>query len=269
MEPKKRILILGSNGMAGHMIHNYLNENSDWEIMSWGKEEFEIKEKNNWKDKIKDFNRFKKIDYIINCIACLTKSSNKNPPMAIKINSLFPHELAELCTELGIKIIHISTDAWKDSDVYGRSKRAGELECSEHLTIRASIIGPELKEEGVGLFHWFMTQEGKVNGFNNHFWDGVTTLELAKTMFNILKTNKDISGIQDFRIKGSVNKFELLKYISETFNKNILIEPKETETVDRTNNNPDIICSIPLSDQIRELKDWMEKHPKLYTQYGF
>ena len=45
---EKRILILGSNGMAGHMIHNYLKENGDWEIIPWGKEEFEIKEKNNW-----------------------------------------------------------------------------------------------------------------------------------------------------------------------------------------------------------------------------
>ena len=262
-----KILILGSKGMAGHIISKYLRENTDWDITDSDRRTLEIKDDSDWKGRIKDLHSEKKFDFVINCIGVLKPDAIKNPILAIKINSLFPHELAELCTSLGIKVIHISTDCWNDLDIYGRSKRAGELDYPNHLTLRTSIIGPELKSTGSGLFHWFMFQEGEVNGFTKHYWDGVTTLELAKNIFSIIKNNPESNQIIEFRTKNKVNKFELVTYIKETFNKDIVINPKETDTVDKTNDNPDSVSEKTLKTQIEELKEWMINHRPLYNQY--
>jgi len=260
-----RILIIGAEGMAGHMISSYLKENTNWEIIPWGRNEFEIKEDNKWKEKITELNSNKQIDYIINCIGILKTAANSNPILAIRINSLFPHELAKLSTETKIKVIHISTDCWKDEDTYGRSKRAGELNYPNHLTIRTSIIGPELKSKGSGLFHWFMTQKKEVDGFINHYWDGVTTLELVKIILVLIKQQK--TNILEFRSKSKISKFELLDCINKIFKRDIKLIEKETEMVDKTNKLADILCDVSLDQQIKELKDWMVKHKEIYPQY--
>ncbi|MDP3992358.1 MAG: sugar nucleotide-binding protein [Nanoarchaeota archaeon] len=262
-----RVLILGSKGMAGHITAEFLKENTNWEILSFDRTNFEVDDTKSWKDKIINTNSEKKIDYIINFIGVLKPQAVKNPILAVKINSLFPHELAEICTPFKIKVVHITTDCWNDLDIYGRSKRAGELNYPEHLTIRTSIIGPELKSDGSGLFHWFMGQKGETNGFTKHYWDGVTTLELAKNILKILKNNPDMNHTIDLRTRDNVSKFELINYIKEIFNKDITISPKDTEVVDKTNSSPDISCETPLKEQIRELNSWMISHKSLYRQY--
>ncbi len=262
-----RVLILGAKGMAGHIATEFLKENTNFEIIPLDRSNFEVEDSKNWKEKIINLNSENQIDQIINFIGILKPQAMKDPILAIKINSLFPHELAALCTNLNIKLIHISTDCWTDLDIYGRSKRAGELNYPEHLTIRTSIIGPELKSDGSGLFHWFMSQEGEANGFVNHYWDGVTTLELAKRIKLILEKHLELNNTLDLRTKQKVNKFELLNNIKDAFNKEIIINWKETETIDKTNNNPDMICEESLRFQLIELKEWMINHKEFYKQY--
>jgi dTDP-4-dehydrorhamnose reductase len=262
-----RILLLGAKGMAGHVANEFLKENTSWEIIPLDRSNFEVEDSKNWKDKIIQLNHENQIDHIINFVGILKPQAVKNPILAIKINSLFPHELANLCLNLKIKLIHISTDCWTDLDIYGRSKRAGELNYPEHLTIRTSIIGPELKSDGSGLFHWFMNQKGEANGFVNHYWDGITTLELAKRIKHILESSPELNSTLDLRTKQKVSKFELLNNINEVFDKGTRINRIETEVVDKTNNNPELACELSLKEQLMELREWMINHKHLYNQY--
>ncbi len=260
-----RVIILGAKGMAGHMISLYFKENSDWEIIPLSRDEFNVEK--DWESALLKLNIQKKVDCIINAIGVLKNDSNSNPIRAIKVNSLFPHELAKFCTLQKIKLIHLSTDCWNDLDVYGRSKRAGELNYPEHLTLRTSIIGPELKN-GSGLFNWFMMQNEKVKGFTKHYWDGVTTLELAIKIHEILSKNLPLSNIQNFRTEKKISKFELLKHIKEIFGKQVKIESVNTEVVDKTCNNAEISCQKTLLAQIKELKTWMIGHKQDYSIYS-
>src|SRR5699024_1115052 len=105
------------------------------------------------------------------------------------------------------KIIHMSTDCvfsgkignYKEDSLrdgetfYDRSKALGELDNQKDLTFRNSIIGPDINENGIGLFNWFMKQEGSINGYSKAIWTGVTTLTLAKAMDSALK--EDLVGI--------------------------------------------------------------------------
>jgi len=261
----KKLLILGSKGMAGHIIKDYLIKKENLTIVSFNRPNFSINETNSWITQIIDENNRGKIDYIINCIGVLVKKSEENPANAILINSLFPHKLANLCSKLDINLIHLSTDCWNDTNIYGRSKRAGEINYPNHLTIRTSIIGPELKN-GTGLFDWFMNEQ-EVNGFSEHYWDGITTLELSKIIYEIIMRDNKLEGIVDLRSREKVSKYELLKKINHIFNRKIKINTKETEIIDKTNKNPNILSNSSLNDQIIELKLWMEEHQENYEKY--
>jgi dTDP-4-dehydrorhamnose reductase len=207
-------------------------------------------------------------DILINCIGVLKNKSEKKPVEAIRINSLFPHELYEICEWNGSKMIQLSSDAYKSEDIYGISKHAGEIDYGNHLTIRTSIIGPELKSNGAGLFDWFMKQEGEIDGFANHYWDGVTTLQLGELIKNIVDGGEEFSGILDYRSDMPISKYDLLKIMNSVFDKELRINRKDGERVDYTNRNPDLECELDIRDQLSDLKSWMKNHKNLYRHYS-
>jgi len=260
----KHILVLGSNGMAGHMIYAYF-KNKGVMVTGFDRKNWEINDDSKWKIQILELNSKKHIDIIINCVGILKKESESNKILAIKINALFPHELVQVADSIGSKVIHLSTDCWKDLDTYGRSKRAGELDYDKHLTIRTSIVGPELNLKGSGLFNWFMNQKKSVNGFTKHYWDGVTTLELAKQIDLIIE--KDINNIVELRSKDKISKYELLCYFNEVFNTNLHIVSHVSEKVDKTEKKPQILVSKSIKKQILEMKEWIFKNNKIYGSY--
>ena len=106
--------------------------------------------------------------------------------MQFSLTLTFLIYLLKLQITIEAKIIHISTDCvfsgnkgsyterdfCDADDTYGRSKALGEIFSDKHLTLRTSIIGPEIKAAGEGLFHWFMNQNGKINGFTRRLLGG-------------------------------------------------------------------------------------------------
>ena len=114
-----------------------------------------------------------KPDYVINCVGVLIKGSKESIENAIYINAYFPHMLERILHNTTGKLIHISTDCVfsgekgqyadndpKDAlDTYGMTKNLGEVVNTKDITLRTSIIGPELKNNGEGLFHWIYSQK--------------------------------------------------------------------------------------------------------------
>ena len=173
--------------MLGHVLLKKLNGSKAFEVydITRNKEE----RINNFDCDVTNFSSLFEIikeikpNVIINCVGVLINGSNSNPSNAILLNALLPHKLVEFSKIIGAKLIHISTDCVFDGskgsyietdiktaqDIYGLSKSLGEINDSENLTLRTSIIGPELKNNGEGLFSWFINQKGEVNGFANLF----------------------------------------------------------------------------------------------------
>ena len=170
-----RVLILGATGMAGSTISKFLKlfpEHFDvFDVSRDGEGHFNIdveKDINPLIDALLDYAP----NYIINCIGLLVKESNENPLRAIGVNSFIPHYLEVITANTETKVIHLSTDCIYDGNSqfgyvekdlpternwYGRTKALGELNNSKDLTLRMSIIGPELKRKS-GLFEWFLSQ---------------------------------------------------------------------------------------------------------------
>lgn len=273
-----KILVLGGNGMAGHMIVQFLKKNTDYDIKYTSRIKDDI---NGYYLEVKELASVENLietlkpDILINCIGVLNDKAEQNKMDAFLINGIFPHQLASLMERNDGKLIHLSTDCvfsgdkgnYKEYDlpdpvsVYGKTKALGEIKDDDrHLTIRTSIIGPELKESGIGLFQWFMKQKGNIHGYKKVFWNGVTTLELAKAIKEMVK--QDISGLYHLCGKNKISKHDLLKLIQRIFQKkDVKILPDKVIQLDRSlvNTRSDFHYSVPPYEQmIQELKDWMD-----------
>ncbi len=263
--------------MAGHIVTRYLESLNKYEVINSSLDKLDEKTivlNVEEKELVKKVLVENKPDIVINCIGLLIKASSDRPALAIYLNSFFPHYLAELGKFLDFKTINMSTDCvfsgkkggYSEDDIkdgedhYARTKALGEIINDRDLTFRTSIIGPELIEKGTGLFHWFMTQMGTINGFSNVFWTGVTTLELAKAFDNAIE--QDITSLYHLVPEKKISKYELLKLIKEIFGKPIEIlkhdEPIQNKSL--INHRHDFDYKIPdYRTMLSELFDWMKK----------
>ena len=283
-----KVLVLGSTGMLGHTLFHYLEENSDFEL-------FDVVYRNKLHDNsiVCDVTNKEKLetviseinpDVIVNCIGVLIKGSHNNPSNAIYINAYLPHTLASIADKLSAKLIHVSTDCvfsgkkgsylendFRDAnDTYGRSKSLGEVDTTTHLTIRTSIIGPEIKAKGEGLLHWFLNEQGNINGFTNAFWGGVTTLELSKAILEVVR--QDISGLVHLTNGESISKFEILQMFKKIFHvSKLTVCPAITSKVDKSllSSREDFEYNVPsYSQMFTEMYNDMSNNKSRYSNYS-
>jgi dTDP-4-dehydrorhamnose reductase len=261
----KKILILGSTGMLGSQVLRALQESKNFKIYATYKDNKKIsilknliKIKSNVtfiKFNVGLFNKIKlsKFSYIVNCIGIIKPYINeKNQSSileAIKVNSLFPHQLitngkkvkvfqiATDCVFDGSKGNYVEIDVHNPLDVYGKTKSLGELKCSNFFNIRCSIIGPEL-DGHKSLLDWFkfLPLNSKIKGFKNHDWNGITTYAFGKIIYGLIKSNLKIPQTIHLVPKNSINKFNLLKIFKRLFLRNdIFISPiNSKDKINRT-----------------------------------
>jgi len=230
----KKVLILGSTGMLGHMLFFYLKKNKKFKIydLSFRKKlnpKSMICDIQNISDLEKKINKIKP-DVIINCIGIIIQNIENKLSDSIYINAFFPNKLKEIVRPFKTKIIHISTDCVfngkrgnysekdipNETNIYGLGKFLGEINEKPHLTIRTSIVGPEIKFDGRGLMHWVFMQDGEIKGYDKVLWGGVTTLELSKVIYHCIINN--IYGLFHVTNGEKISKYELLKIIKKKFN---------------------------------------------------
>lgn len=276
-----RVMILGSKGMAGHMISKYL-KSKKYEVTTVARKGADkILNIKNSSSVDKFLNKLEEdYDFVINCIGMLVKPCIDDPVSAILVNSLLPKQLEKHFKSTKTRVIHLSTDCIFDGSIgnysedsiptetnaYGRSKMLGEINNDKDITFRMSIIGPEIKN-GTGLLHWVTTsQESDLNGWSNALWNGITTLQLAKCIEQYM-LNPKISGIYhltptEFDENWTViNKYELICKINDVYGleKNIIESqgPKTTNKVLVNNRKHEMDFNIPSYDvMLNELKEY-------------
>ncbi len=280
-----KILIVGSKGMAGHIIYNYFKENSNFTIVDIARGT--ASHTPTYQLDVTNFEALRHIlidekpNFVINCIGVLNQYAENHPDNAILLNSYLPHFLAKNGNELNYKLIHISTDcvfsgkeggyteySYKNgTGFYATTKALGEVAYGENITLRTSIIGPELKNNGIGLLDWFLNQKGDINGFSNAFWTGITTLELAKAILEAI--HQDISGLHHLVNDKKVNKYELLNLFKKTFERSdINIISNSDYYVDKSLIRTNFDFNYQVADyevMMQELKEWISNHPNLYN----
>jgi dTDP-4-dehydrorhamnose reductase len=282
----KNILVLGSIGMAGHLITLYFKENG-YNVTAYSMQPFPYC--NNIIGNALETEKFKNVllegnyDVVINCIGILNQVADENRSLAVYLNSYLPHLVADTLKDKKTKLIHMSTDCvfagnsgpyYENSlrdglTFYDRSKALGEVEDSKNLTFRNSIVGPDMNENGIGLFNWFMKQRGEINGFTGAMWTGVTTLTLAKAMEQAIKEN--LCGLYNLVNNTSISKYDLLCLFNKYFRNNELtINKSESLKLDKSlrRKRNDFSFVVPTYEEmIREMSNWVNNHKDLYPMY--
>jgi len=283
--PKKKVLVIGSTGMLGHQVVNHLEKFNDLIVddISYRNKLrkstiiVDAMDKQVLKEAIVQL----KPNFIINCVGILIKGSI-DMGASIYLNAYLPHQLKEISKTINAKLIHISTDcvfSGKDGQyietdyrdgigTYAQTKILGELIDEHNLTLRTSIIGPELKRNGEGLFHWFMNQSSNISGYTKAIWSGVTTLELAK--FIKWSIDNDITGLYHVTNNSSIDKFSLLELFKKYTKKDVHIEPDDKVSIDKSFVDTRLLrdFEIPSYDQmISDLVEFIIKNKSLYSHY--
>lgn len=185
---------------------------------------------------------------VVNCIGIVKQSAAAADPIpSISVNSLFPHQVAALCRERGVRFVHVSTDCvfsgarggYTEEDVadagdlYGRSKLLGEAVGPGSLTLRTSIIGREL-ESSFGLVEWFLGEAGgSVRGFEKAIFSGFTTAALSQALLEVLTVHPQLEGLWHLSAE-PIDKNLLLTMLRDAYGIEIEIEPDATVEIDRS-----------------------------------
>ena len=276
-----KILILGSDGMLGHVVKMYFEE-KDYDVVCTTRRDEKSELYFNITNSVSEIERIikrVKPDVVINCIGILNKVADEHKALAILINSYLPHYLDEISVENNFKLIHVSTDCVFDgktgnydemsipneTSMYGRTKALGEVINDRSVTLRTSIVGPDINENGVGLFKWFMEQEGEVGGYDRVLWTGITTIWFARCMEMAIENN--LTGLHHCVNNDVISKYDLLVLFKKYFNKDIVInhnpDVESKKTLIRTNKSFDF--GIPsYEDMIKDMRDWVLNHKEVY-----
>ena len=285
-----KFFICGCNGMAGHTISLYLQEQGH-EVYGFDLQESKL---------IKSFagNAFDtetiarvikegKYDTVINCIGVLNQFAENNHALAAFLNSYFPHFLAKTTEGTDTQVIHMTTDCvfsgkkgrYTEHDLrdgetfYDRSKALGELDDEKNLSLRNSIVGADINPKGIGLLNWFMNnttgEHPVVNGYTKAMWTGQCTYQLAKTMEAAAKERAH--GLVNAVPDTDISKYELLKLFNKYLRGGrVQIKPVEGVNADKSlkRTNWDFNYRIPDYEQmVAEMAEWIFKHKELYPHY--
>ena len=270
-----KIVVLGKNGMLGRYVYTYF-KTCGYETIGVTRKDVEVGEV----DRVVLAEYFTSLelgegDVVINCMGVIKPRVDELGVLnAININSVLPHVLEDVLTDMGVNLIHPTTDCVFDglkgqydedhphnvTDIYGRTKSLGEPEKS--TVIRTSIIGDEVNQ-GRSLVEWIKSNKGKtVNGFTNHQWNGVTCLEFAKICQQIIEKDLYWEGVRHVFSPTSVNKLELTSMISEVYGLDMTINPFETTVMcDRSMTTKYDDASVvvkELKGQIIEMYDYFK-----------
>jgi dTDP-4-dehydrorhamnose reductase len=248
-----KIFVLGKNGMLGRYIYTYL-KSKNYDVIGTTRDDFTIRNiyQSYGSNKIKflDYfdNNISENDIVINCIGTIKPRVDQLGDFnAILINSLFPIDLANLCESKNVKLIHPTTDCVysglkgeyneKDlfdvNDTYGLSKALGEPKnCT---VIRTSIIGEEVNQTR-SLVEWVKNnKDNTINGYTNHYWNGVTCLQFAKIIENLINNPDKLWVGTKHLYSNTVSKFDLLNLINQVYDLNITVNPYvANEQIDRS-----------------------------------
>lgn len=281
-----KILVLGVSGMAGHLIALYLRKQGH-DVIGFARRKVSFvpgiagdAADTCFLQEIIAEGRF---DAVVNCVGVLNQAAEQFQGRAVFLNAYLPHFLAEITSGTDTQIIHMSTDcvfsgktghytetSLRDGETfYDRSKALGELEDGKNITLRNSIVGPDINPDGIGLLNWFMRQKGEIQGYTRAMWTGLTTLQLAKIMEKAILQRAH--GLYNMVPDHNISKYELLGLFNHYLRDDtVIIHPYDGFSADKTLVRTRLGFMPELPDyetMVRELSGWMKTHADLYPHY--
>lgn len=266
-----KLFIFGKSGMLGNTLVQYLSIN--YSVVAFGRNDFDVLSQN-WGELNRLFKKhsFQDGDIVVNCIGIIPQRKSTSEIESSIVNSQFPHELASIVSELKGILIHISTncvfphstefrnedDTPSPDDIYGLTKYKGEP--TNATILRISIIGEE-NDTHVSLLSWALSMKTPIQGYEDHMWNGVTCLQVAKYIQTMINKNIFWKGVRHIYSSEVVSKYKLIQMIYEIYNHQNSILPKITGSpaTKLLSSKYSLVMEIPsLYEQILEQKKFFK-----------
>jgi len=263
-----KVIVLG-NGNVGSYIFNYLSK--QFNCQSFCRRDFDAI--------TTDFNFLTSIlkpgDVVINCVGILKpKIKEVGKEKTFIINSGFPNSLNEICETYNAHFIQICSDCVFKGDKgnyseYNKTDATDVYALSKKLVKRGTIIRTSFIGQYSGLLKWLFENKGKeIQGYDNCIWNGVTALELAKYIQNIILDNSFWNGVRHLHSPEKISKYNLCKLISKIYSLNIIVKRTLTDSIEGQKVDKVLDRSLatkfdlnvkPLEIQLNELKEFDSK----------
>lgn len=224
-----KLIIFGSNGMLGRYLKKYFSR-ENIELILVTRNEYEITS-----DNLSNLEHFlvnlsiNDNTCIVNCTGLIPQRMNKKDNANYYIiNSIFPLHLSKLCDKYKTKLIcpttdcvfsgkkgkYVESDFQDEINAYGQSKSLGEP--MNATVIRTSIIGEEL-ENKKSFLEFVKNSDSEINGWDDHYWNGITCYQYCKIIDKIIKENLFWKGIRHIYSPESKSKYELACIIKDVY----------------------------------------------------
>lgn len=284
-----KVVVLGATGMLGHMLVTVLEEH--------GHEVLGVSRLGNFGNvplslDLRDWDQLQRHlihfhpNWVINAAGLLNEEVDSDIVSALLVNSLLPQRLAALGESIGFRTIAVGSDCVFEGtkgrytvhdtpdavSAYGRTKYLGELVNDRDLTIRTSIVGPEIDPKGRGLMLWLLSHPYEADGWTDAIWTGVTTLELSRFINAQVSGERDEHGLWHFVPSESISKFHLLENMNAVLLENRLtINQVPGVAHDRSliNDRPDLWHIPHYEAMLVDLDYWVTNHQDTYTSTAF
>jgi len=281
-----KILILGANGMLGHVL-SYELYKLGIDITCVTKGKLFMNGPKSVQFNLVDFSNLDNIlmenfDYIVNCAAILVKDSDLNNLEALRINSFLPKHIDNFLKKFSLKtvLIHISTnsvfefsekpytevDLFSPITFYDLTKVLGEVYGENRIVLRSGVVGFE-RNTNRSLLNWLKISENPVQGYEKDIWSGSTNLEYSRKIISLIK-NKINKGVFHISNNKKISKYELLLMVNKIFfdNNKIILKNQSISRSRILINSTNDICYINKDyyDMFLDLKDWMKINSFLY-----
>lgn len=284
----RRVVVFGASGMLGGAVMDELRRDVGVEavpvVRGTGGRPHDIeRDRHRLQDLLADVAP----DVVVNCAGVLAADVDEGAAgsiaRALAVNALFPQDLARLAERDGFRVVHVSTDGVFDRragrcdedatdfavDVYGSTKRLGESPSPSVLNLRCSIIGRS--PQGRGLVEWCRSRPrgAVVRGFDDHAWNGLTTMELARTCRSLVDPAtfdgaRAENGVHHLFRDPPVTKAQLVALVSDVLDLGLRVEPTSsgaavTRTLASRYDSLQPSARLPLDEALAELAEPEER----------
>jgi dTDP-4-dehydrorhamnose reductase len=296
-----RVLIVGAGGMLGHrLVHEFCRQ-PGYDVHATVRRripavfEHEGATYHEGIDLAYDTSRLRAVlagvapAVLINAAGVIKqRSAASDPDLSMFINGALPHILGVAATDLGCRLVHVSTDcvysgdrpdgayhedeASDVADVYGRSKAAGEVAWGGHLTVRTSIIGFEVANH-LGFMGWlFGNAAGStVHGFERAIYSGLPTPTLSRTIRHIIEELPGLRGLYHVASE-PIRKLDLVNRINDAFALGLTVVPDDRVVCNRALDDARFRheSGMPRPDWDELIQDLLADHAALpYETIGY
>lgn len=274
----RKILILGASGLIGSTLTKFLAKQSELEVHAASRNCSPLAFLNKH-DCDMSHQRLAELvaeirpAFVVNCVGLTKHLASESSDAYLFPNLIVPLNLQRLKKQYNFALFHISSDCvfsgtnapYSDcdepdaNDNYATTKAIAEsLLKTDAMILRTSTVGHEINSRN-GLVDWFLGQTGKVEGYKHAYFNGVTTLTLAKLLHNLISApngyQKGVYNVASERI----SKFDFLHILKNVYEFDIDILPNEYVEIDRSlvqsQHIDEFITHSDWRVQVRDMKD--------------